>query len=201
MILYGFERSEDCREPQYPWHVDAIPSAVRPVDRRDKEAPMRSRTIPLLAVVAGLVFVFTAAPVSAASKAPVTLDQKVTNKGTKDVSSKSSTKLEVEMDDKYFNPTFIKAKAGEKITLELKNEGSLPHTFTSDTLAVDKQVDPGKSAKLTITVPSDGQVFQFHCDVHESAGMAGAVYTKAGASATSSSNATNSSSSSGSYGY
>jgi plastocyanin len=162
---------------------------------------MRSRSIPLLAVVAGLVFVFTAAPVSAASKAPVTLGQKVTVKGTKDVSSKSSAKLEIEMDDKYFNPTFIKAKAGEKITLELKNEGSLPHTFTSDTLSVDKQVDPGKSAKLTVTVPSDGAVFQFHCDFHESAGMAGAVFTKAGASSTATPSATNSSSSSGSYGY
>ena len=160
---------------------------------------MRSRSIPLLAVVAGLVFVFTATPVSAASKAPVALGQKVTVKGTKDVSSKSSAKLEVELDDKYFNPTFIKAKAGENITLELKNEGTLPHTFTSDTLAVDKQIDPGKSAKLTVTVPSDGQVFQFHCDFHESAGMAGAVFTKAGASSTPT--ATNSSSSSGSYGY
>jgi plastocyanin len=160
---------------------------------------MRSRTIPLLAAVAGLVFVFTAAPVSAAAKAPVELGEKVTVKGTKDVSSKSSAKLEVELDDKYFNPTFIKAKAGEKIKLELKNEGSLPHTFTSDTLSVDKQVDPGKSAKLTVTVPSDGKVFQFHCDFHEAAGMVGAVYTKAGAS--SDSTATNSSSSSGTPGY
>jgi len=163
---------------------------------------MRStRTILLVAAVAALVFVFAAAPVSAATKAPVKLGQKVTIKGTKDVSSKSSAKLEMEMDDKYFNPTFIKAKAGEKITLELKNEGSLPHTFTSDTLSVDQQVDPGKSAKLTFTVPSDGEVFQFHCNFHQSAGMIGGVYTKAGASATSSSTATNSSSGSGSYGY
>jgi plastocyanin len=165
---------------------------------------MRStRTFPLVAAVAALVFVFTAAPVSAAAKAPVKLGQKVNIKGTKDVSSKSSAKLEMEMDDKYFNPTFIKAKAGEKITLELKNEGSLPHTFTSDGLSVDQQVDPGKSAKLTFTVPSDGQVFQFHCNFHQAAGMIGGVYTKAGASAdaTSTPSATNSSSGSGSYGY
>ena len=165
---------------------------------------MRStRTIPLLVATAALVFVFTAAPVSAATKAPVKLGQKVNVKGTKDVSSKSSAKLEMELDDKYFAPTFIKAKAGEKITLEMENEGNLPHTFTSDELAVDQQVDPGKSAKLTFTVPSDGQVFQFHCTFHESAGMAGGVYTKAGASATATPTpaATNSSSGSGSYGY
>jgi plastocyanin len=156
------------------------------------------RTIPLVAAVA-LLFVFSAAPVSAAAKAPVKLGQKVTIKGTKDVSSKSSATLEVELDDKYFNPTFIKAKAGEKITFELKNEGSLEHTFTSDGLSVDKTLSPGKSTKLTVTVPSSGEVFQFHCQFHQKLGMVGAVYTKAGASA--SSNATNSSSSSGSSGY
>jgi plastocyanin len=156
------------------------------------------RTIPLVAAVA-LLFVFTAAPVSAAAKAPVKLGQKVTIKGTKDVSSKSSATLEVELDDKYFNPTFIKAKAGEKITFELKNKGSLEHTFTSDGLSVDKTLSPGKSTKLTVTVPSSGAVFQFHCQFHQNVGMIGAVYTKAGASA--SSKATNSSSSSGSSGY
>ena len=169
---------------------------------------MRStRSIPLLVAVAALVFVFTATPLSAATKAPVKLGQKVNVKGTKDVSSKSSAKVVMELDDKYFAPTFIKAKAGEKITVEMQNEGNLPHTFTSDGLAVDQQVDPGTSAKLTFTVPSDGQVFQFHCTFHETAGMVGGVYTKAGASAnagataTSTPSATNSSSGAGSYGY
>ncbi len=110
------------------------------------------RTISLVAVAA-LVFVFTAAPLSAASKAPVKLGQKVTIKGTKDVSSKSSASVEEELDDKYFNPTFIKAKAGEKITFTVKNEGKLPHTFTSDDLSIDKQVDPGKSTKFTADGP------------------------------------------------
>jgi plastocyanin len=144
-----------------------------------------TRTLPLLVAAAALLFVFTAAPVSAAAKAPVKLGQKVTIKGTKDVSSKSSATLEVEVDDKYFNPTFIKAKAGEKITFTVKNEGSLEHTFTSDDLSIDKTLSPGKSAKFTVTVPGSGAVFQFHCQFHEASGMAGAVYTKAGASATS----------------
>jgi plastocyanin len=145
-----------------------------------------------LAVVAAVVFVVAGAPLSAAEKAPVKLDQKVVNKGSTDVSSKSSAKIEEELDDKYFKPTFIKAKAGEKITITAKNEGGLPHTFTSDDLSVDKELQPGKSAKFTITVPSKGAVFQFHCDFHQGSGMVGAVYTKAGARA-SSSGATNSS--------
>lgn len=160
---------------------------------------MRSiKSMPVVAAAAALVFVFAAAPASASTKAPVKLGQKVTVKGTKDVSSKSSATIEEELDDKYFNPTFIKAKAGEKITFEVKNEGSLPHTFTSDDLSVNKQINPGKSTKFTVTVPSSGAVFQFHCEFHESAGMVAAVYTKAGASASTS---TKSSSSSGTPGY
>jgi plastocyanin len=145
---------------------------------------MRSmRSTPVVAAVTALVFAFAAAPASASTKAPVKLGEKVTIKSTKDVSSKSKATLEEELDDKYFKPTFIKAKAGEKITFEVKNEGSLPHTFTSDDLSIDKQVDPGKSTKFTVTVPSDGAVFQFHCQFHASLGMIGAVYTKTGASA------------------
>lgn len=161
---------------------------------------MRSmRTVLPVAAVAALVLVFAGAPASASSKAPVKLGQKVTVKGTKDVSSKSSATFEEELDDKYFSPTFIKAKAGEKITFEVKNEGSLEHTFTSDDLSIDKEVKPGKSTKFTVTVPSDGAVFQFHCQYHQDAGMVGAVYTKAGARASSS--ATKSSSSSGTPDY
>jgi plastocyanin len=134
--------------------------------------------------VAALVAVFAGAPAGAASKPPVTLGQKVNFKGTKAVSKKSSATVEQELDDYYFEPTFIKAKAGEKITFKLENEGKMAHTFTSNDLNVDKELQPGKSAKVTVTVPSDGALFQFHCSFHESQGMAGGVFTKPGATAT-----------------
>jgi plastocyanin len=158
------------------------------------------RKIPLVAAVAVIVFVFGGAPLSAASKAPVNLGQTVTNKGTKDVSTKSKATVQEDLDDKYFTPTFIKAKAGEKITFKVTNEGSLPHTFTSDELSVDKQVDPGKSVKFTVKVPGTGAVFQFHCAFHEASGMVGAVYTKAGGSTGTKSSSDSTSSESG-YGY
>jgi plastocyanin len=131
--------------------------------------------------VAGLVAMFTAVPAGAASKPPITFEQKVTFKGNKDVSKKSSATIDQELDDKYYEPTTIKAKPGEKLTFEIDNEGKLPHTFTSDVLDVDKEVQPGQSAKFTVTVPSSGTVFGFYCSFHEADGMVGAVYTKAGA--------------------
>ena len=123
------------------------------------------------------------APAGAKSSKPVTVDGKVNVKGTKDISSKKSASIELEADDYYFNPTFVKVQPGEKVRITLKNEGSAAHTFTSDGLNIDQDVAAGKSVKFTITVPSDGTAFAFHCSFHGSMGMQGAFYTKAGGTA------------------
>jgi plastocyanin len=122
-------------------------------------------------------------PAAAKSSNPVNVSGKVNVKGKKDISTKSSASLEVEQDDFYFEPTFVKVKPGEKVTVELKNEGSSTHTFTSDSLKVNQQVAPGKSKKVTITIPRSAKAFQFHCSIHQSKGMQGAFYTKTGATA------------------
>ena len=89
------------------------------------------------------------------------------------MSSKSSATIEVEHDDFYFKPTFIKAKAGEKITFKVENEGDSTTRSRPTTCRSTSSSHPGKSAKFTVTVPSDGAVFQFHCDFHEAMGMVG----------------------------
>jgi plastocyanin len=98
------------------------------------------------------------------------LSGKVNNHGTKTVSGGT---VEVEADDYYFGPTIIKAKAGTKLTLEIKNEGKVPHTFTSSALGVDKTLQPDQKATVTITVKSGTS--EFHCNFHGSMGMRGAV--------------------------
>jgi len=120
----------------------------------------------------------TAKADSGSSSAPVQLPGKVTNKGTKDATGAS--KLEVEADDFYFSPTFIKATPGQKLTIELKNEGSATHTFTSTELGVDKELKPDETASVDITVPTADAV-AFFCRFHQSSGMQGAVFTKEGA--------------------
>jgi plastocyanin len=113
----------------------------------------------------------------AASDAPVTLSGKVNNEGTKDATA--GGELEVEADDFYFKPTFIKATAGQKLTISLKNEGAATHTFTSTELGVDKELKPGDTATVEITVPSADAV-AFFCRFHQGGGMQGAVFTKEG---------------------
>jgi plastocyanin len=122
-------------------------------------------------------------PAGAKASKPVSIDGKVNVKGKKDVSGKTSGTIELEADNYYFNPTFVKASPGEKITVEFKNDGNTTHTFTSDTLKVDKSLASDKSTKFTFTVPSNATAFQFHCSIHEDLGMKGAVYTKTGGSA------------------
>jgi plastocyanin len=122
-------------------------------------------------------------PAGAKTTKPVSINGKVNVKGKKDISGKTSATIELEADDYYFNPTFVKVSPGEKVTVEFKNEGSTTHTFTSDTLNVDKQLGSDKSTKFTFTVPSDATAFQFHCSIHEDMGMKGAVYTKTGGTA------------------
>jgi len=92
--------------------------------------------------------------------------------GSKAVASKGKT--EVELDDFYFKPTVLEGKPGEKVTLELKNEGNTEHSFTIDSQGIDKDIQPGDEVEVTVTIPKSG-VVSFYCKFHKSSGMAGAL--------------------------
>lgn len=92
--------------------------------------------------------------------------------GTKAVEDNGKT--EVEMDDYYFEPTVLQGKPGEKVTLELKNEGQTEHTFTIDSQGVNQDLGPGEEAEVDVTIPKSG-VVSFYCRFHKSEGMAGAL--------------------------
>jgi plastocyanin len=110
-----------------------------------------------------------------AGTAPVALQGKVTNKGTKTLDP-GATELEVEADDFYFKPTFVKAAPGQKLEIEIENEGSATHTFTSTALGVDEELSPGAKKTVEVTVPTDGAA-GFFCRFHRSQGMQGAIFT------------------------
>jgi plastocyanin len=93
--------------------------------------------------------------------------------GTKDVSNETG-KVEIELYDDYFEPTILKGTPGEKITLELKNEGDNPHTLTISDQGVDQEVQPGDEAEVDVTFPKSGEL-AFVCRFHESKGMVGAL--------------------------
>jgi plastocyanin len=121
---------------------------------------------------------FAGAPTK--SKPPVTLQGKVTNKGTTTV---KKGKVSVEADDFYFKSTFLKAKPGTTVTVSLKNEGKTQHTFTIDALGIDQTLNPDQKATVTVTLPASGAT-NFYCRFHgptgTNQGMQGAFFSKNG---------------------
>src|SRR5215216_4705889 len=93
-----------------------------------------------------------------------------TDKGTKDVSALSE--IELEADDYYFNPTFLKGSPGQKLKITVDNESKTLHNFSVPALALDKDVEAGKDAGFDLTFPSSG-VLLFLCKYHTAQGMNG----------------------------
>lgn len=128
----------------------------------------------ILATLAILVLVLTGCgddEESTGNAPPVSLPGQVNNHGT----ATAENNMEIEADDVYFGPTFIEAKAGQRFSVELHNEGSSRHTFTSSELGVDVELAPGDRRTLSLTAPATG-LSDFHCRFHEGQGMKGAVF-------------------------
>ena len=66
--------------------------------------------------------------------------------------------------DFSFKPADLQLKAGEKATIELKNDGKTKHNLTIKDLKVDEDVEGGKSTKISVE-PKAGN-YQFQCEYH-----------------------------------
>ena len=95
--------------------------------------------------------------------------------GSKNVSALDE--VEVEIDDFYFEPTVLEGDPGQKITLELGNEGSADHNFSLPDQGIDQDIASGKDAKVDVQLPDSGTVL-FFCKFHTSSGMNGGLEVK-----------------------
>jgi plastocyanin len=124
------------------------------------------------------------AGVATKPKPPVTLQGKVTNKGTKTV---KKGKVKIEADNYNFNATFLKAKQGTTVTVSLKNDTKTQHTFTIDALGIDQTLNPDQKATVTLTLPATGAT-NYYCRFHGpngtqgDLGMQGAFFSQRGES-------------------
>ncbi|MFY9588874.1 MAG: cupredoxin domain-containing protein [Actinomycetota bacterium] len=139
------------------------------------------RRLRFLAVLAVLVLGAAACgndnPTTPASQSsttpPGSTASPLTNKGTKDISTMAN--FTIEQDDNYFEPTFMKVKNGQKLSIELENEGSNQHTFTITGLNIDQVVDPGQKKEIEITFSGTSDI-AFFCRFHGAGGMRGAFF-------------------------
>ena len=90
--------------------------------------------------------------------------------GTRDV--RKLSKLELEADDYYFGPTFLRGNPGQKLTLMIENEVSTLHNITIPALGIDKDIPPKGKVQLDVAFPTSG-VLTFSCKFHGPLGMAG----------------------------
>jgi plastocyanin len=110
-------------------------------------------------------------PTTSSAGSAVSLPGTVNDHGTLTLSDNSVT---VTQHDFYFGPTFVKGKAGTNVTVTVKNDGSVAHTFTIDAAGVDKTLQPGDSVQAQVVVPASG-VLNYYCRFHRSLGMQGAI--------------------------
>jgi plastocyanin len=113
---------------------------------------------------------------TASGQPPVSLEGTVSDHGVGEI---ENDELELELDDNYFAPTFARGAPGAEVTVELVNEGNATHTFTSDALGVDEELNAGDSSSVTVSLPDEGAV-EFFCRFHEGQGMKGAFFFNEG---------------------
>jgi plastocyanin len=94
--------------------------------------------------------------------------------GTKDV--KGQAKLDLEADNYYFEPTFLRGTPGQKLKLEIENESSTLHNFSISEQHVDVNIPRKGKVVVEVTFPSSG-VVRFFCKFHVSRGMNGELLT------------------------
>ncbi|MGH2785502.1 MAG: cupredoxin domain-containing protein [Actinomycetota bacterium] len=116
-----------------------------------------------------------------------TANASINNQGQLDATGMSG--FSIELDDNYFKPTFIKAKSGQALNIELESEGSNPHTFTITALNIDQQLAAGEKKEIDITLPAGTTDVVFFCRFHGSIGMQGAFFFGSAPSAAGSSGA------------
>lgn len=95
----------------------------------------------------------------------------VRDHGVRSVRARSHA--DVTIQDSYFVPTFLVGRPGQVLTIDLSNEGGLPHTFTLPGQHIDRTLEPGQRAEVTVTFPRHGAepwMCRFHKD-----GMLGAL--------------------------
>jgi len=74
-----------------------------------------------------------------------------------------------------YTPNTFNVKPGEKVTINLKNNGTVEHTFVVKDANFKISAQPGATTKGTFTAPTTPGTYQVHCDIagHTEAGMEG----------------------------
>src|SRR4051812_3016964 len=104
--------------------------------------------------------------------------EQANNHGSKDVSGETKVELEADNDgsDFYFSPTVLTGSPGQKLTVDIHNEGDTDHNFSIDDQSISQDIAPAEEHDVTVTFPQSGELV-FYCEFHRSQGMLGELTT------------------------
>lgn len=107
---------------------------------------------------------------------PIMVNGKEANfRGAEIVTGKSS--ITMGLYDFYFEPTVLVGSPGQTLTVNLVNQGEVPHTFTLRDQNVDVVLQPGQEGRAEIVFPQSGEE-GFVCRFHIAQGMLGQLVVK-----------------------
>jgi len=136
---------------------------------------MKIPRILLLAALLSLAHSFIASSAEQPSGRSITLgDLTFSNHGTKDL--KGQGELDLEADNYYFEPTFLRGSPGQKLKVEIENESGTLHNFSIPDQHLDVNIPPKGKVVVAIAFPSSG-VVRFFCRFHSELGMEGELMT------------------------
>jgi plastocyanin len=92
----------------------------------------------------------------------------------KDVSGLEEVNLEA--DEYYFEPAFLRGTPGQKLKLEIENESNTLHSFTIPEQSLDMDIPPKGKVVVEVIFPPSG-VVRFFCRFHSALGMDGELMT------------------------
>jgi uncharacterized cupredoxin-like copper-binding protein len=110
------------------------------------------------------------------STLPIALaDSKKRKKKKKKKKKKSGTSPDIVLDEFSYAPNTLTIRAAQDVSLLLRNDGGITHTFVIDELALDVELAPGASRSIVINAPA-GQ-YAIYCRIpgHKEAGMTGTL--------------------------
>jgi plastocyanin len=84
--------------------------------------------------------------------------------------------LDLEADEYYFEPAFLRGTPGQKLKLEIENGSSTLHSFTIPEQKLDMNIPPKGKVVVEVTFPPSG-VVRFFCRFHSALGMEGELLT------------------------
>ena len=109
----------------------------------------------------------TTAPPPASPSASPTADQGGSGGG----GGGNSATIDAGANGFVFTPSTVSIAQGGKLTV--KNAGTVPHTFTIQSKDINEVMQPGQSAKITISLAPG--TYPFVCTFHQSSGMTGTL--------------------------